>query len=31
MLHGMINKQGHFLDVRDDISEKNTVFHMFSY
>ena len=25
MLHGTINKQGHFLDVRDDISER-TIF-----
>ena len=30
MLHGMINEQGHCLDVRDDISEKNEYFYMFS-
>ena len=33
MLHSMINEQGNCLDVRDDISEKNTIFdifHMFS-
>ena len=23
MFHGMINEQGHCLDVRDDIAEKN--------
>ena len=26
MLHGIINEQGHKLDVRDDISEKNEYF-----
>ena len=34
MLHGTINEQGNCLDVRDDISEKNTffdIFHMFSH
>ena len=31
MLHGIINEQGNYLDVRDGISEKNTIFHMFSY
>ena len=34
MLHGIINQQGNCLAVRDDISEKNTIFdisHMFSY
>ena len=34
MLHGIINERGNCLDVRDDISEKNTIFdifHMFSY
>ena len=30
MLYVIIYKQGNFLDVSDDISEKNT-FHMFSY
>ena len=29
MLHGIINEQGNCLDVRDDISEKNTVFKCF--
>ena len=29
--HGIINEQGNWLDVRDDISEKNTIFHIFSY
>ena len=31
MLHGIMNEQGNVLEVRDDISEKNTIFHMFSY
>ena len=31
MLYGIINEQGNCLDIRDDISEKNTIFHMFSY
>ena len=26
MLHGIKNEQGNRLDVRDDISEKNTIF-----
>ena len=30
MSHGIINEQGHVLDVRDDISEEINVFHMFS-
>ena len=30
MLHGIINEQGNCLDVRDGISEINTIFHMFS-
>ena len=29
MLHGIINEQGNCLDVRDDISEKKNIFHMF--
>ena len=31
MFHGIINEQGNCLEVRDDISEKNPIFHMFSY
>ena len=31
MLHCIINEQGNCLKVRYDISEKNTIFHMFSY
>ena len=31
MLHCIINEQSNCLDVRDDISEKNTIFHMISY
>ena len=31
MLHCIINEQGKRFDVRDDISEKNTIFHMFSH
>ena len=31
MLHGIINEQGHLLDVRDDISEKMNIFRMFPY
>ena len=31
MLHGIINEQVHWLDVRDDISEKMDIFRMFSY
>ena len=31
MLHGTKIKQVNCLDVRDDISGKNTFFHMFSY
>ena len=31
MLHGIINGQEHQLDVRDDISGKMNIFHMFSY
>ena len=27
----IINEKGSCLEVRDDISEKNTIFHMFSY
>ena len=27
----IINEQRNCLDVRDDISEKNTIFHMFPY
>ena len=30
MLPGIMNEQGNSLG-RDDISEKNTIFHMFSY
>ena len=30
MLHGMINEQGHCLDVREDISERKWIFYMFS-
>ena len=30
MLHDIINKQGHWLDVRDDISGKMNIFRMFS-
>ena len=26
MLHGIINEQGKCLDIRSDISEKNTIF-----
>ena len=26
MLHGIINEQGNYVDVRDDISEKNEYF-----
>ena len=29
MLPGMINEQGHSLDMRDDISEKMNIFRMF--
>ena len=29
MLHGIINEQGIFLDLRDDIAEKTTIFDMF--
>ena len=29
MLHGIINEQGNCIDVTDDISEKNTIFHIF--
>ena len=31
MLHGIINEQGNCLDVRDDISGKMNIFHIFSY
>ena len=31
MLHGIINEQGHCLDIRGDISEKINIFHMISY
>ena len=31
MLHGIINEQGKFLDIRDNISEKKYYFLMFSY
>ena len=32
MLHGIINEQGHLLDVRDDISvNKMNIFCLFSY
>ena len=31
MLHGIINEQGHWLDVRDAISEKKNIFRMFCY
>ena len=31
MLHGTINEQGNYLGVREDISEKMNIFHMFSY
>ena len=30
MLHDIINEQGHWLDVRDDISGKMNIFRMFS-
>ena len=30
MLHGIMNEQGNCLEVRDEISEKNTIFHKFS-
>ena len=30
MLHGIINEQGNCLNVRDYISEKKNIFHMFS-
>ena len=29
MLYGMINEQGHLLYIRDAISEKNDILHMF--
>ena len=29
MLHGMIKVQGHCLNVRDDISEKMNILHIF--
>ena len=29
MLHDIINEQGHWLDVRDDISGKMNIFRMF--
>ena len=31
MLHGIINEQGHWLDVREDISGKHEYFGMFFY
>ena len=31
MLHNIINEQGHCLDVRDGISAKMNICHMFSY
>ena len=31
MLYGIINEQGNCLDVRDDISGKMNISHMFSY
>ena len=31
MLHGIIDEQGHYLDVRDDISVQMNIFCMFSY
>ena len=33
MLHGIMNEQGNCLGskIRDDISEKNAIFHIFSY
>ena len=31
MLHNIINKQGHRLGVRDDISGRNEYFHIVSY
>ena len=30
MLHAIINEQGHWLDVRNDISGKMNIFRMFS-
>ena len=31
MLHGTINEKGNCLGVREAISEKTNIFHMFSY
>ena len=31
MLHGIINEQEYCRNVRDGISEKTNIFHMFSY
>ena len=30
MLHGIINEKGNCLGVKDDISERMIIFHMFS-